>query len=155
MRRLLQRVLGLPRNRGGSAVLEFAIGSGVLAAVFTGTFQFGYTFYRYNTLENAVNTGARYASLRPYDSSTSTPAADFQTAVQNVTVYGSPVGGTVPVAPGMTTSNVQLTVTFVNGVPGAMTVSIVGYTIDSVFQQTVLTNKPKASYPYLGIYSPF
>ena len=31
-------------------MLEFAIGSGVLLAAFTATFQFGFTFLQYNNL---------------------------------------------------------------------------------------------------------
>jgi Flp pilus assembly protein TadG len=154
MKRLLQRLSSLRDNVRGNAMLEFALGSGVMILIFTGTFQFGYTFYRYNTLENAVNTGARYASVKKYNSSTSTPAADFLTAVQNVVVYGDPAGGTTPVAPGLTTNNVALTVTFTNSVPTMMTVAITGYTIDSAVATTTLTSKPKVSYPYLGIYAP-
>jgi Flp pilus assembly protein TadG len=56
-----------PRSQAGNAMLEFAIGAGVMVAIFTGTFQFGYNFYRYNTLATAVSNGARYASLRHYD----------------------------------------------------------------------------------------
>ncbi len=135
-------------------MLEFAIGSGVLMAVFTGTFQFGYTFLQYNNLENAVARGARYASLVPYDSATTTPSAAFQTAVQNMVLYGAPTTNLSPVLPGLTAANVNLTVTFTNGVPSAMTVSIGGYTINSVFATTTLTRKPQVTYPYQGIWSP-
>jgi Flp pilus assembly protein TadG len=141
--------------RRGSAGLEFAIGSGVLIAVFTGTFQFGYTFYRYNALANAVNNAARYASLRPYDSPTSTPSDAFRNAVKNMVVYGSPSGGTSPIAPGLTTSQVNLTVTFFNAVPSTVAVSINGYTINSVFANMALNGKPISTYPYIGIYSPY
>src|SRR5258708_37326780 len=47
------------KNRRGSAVLEFALGSGILMAAFSGTYPFGYTFLQYNNLENAVTRGAR------------------------------------------------------------------------------------------------
>ena len=136
-------------------MIEFAIGAGVLTSIFAGTFQFGYTFYQYNLLKNAVSDGARYASLRTYDSSTSTASAAFQQAVQNIVVYGDPAGGTSPVAPHLSTSNVNLNVTFTNGVPTAMTVAITGYTIGAVFGSTTLTNKPSVTYAYQGIYSPF
>ena len=136
-------------------MLEFAIGAGVLVAVFAGTFQFGYTFYRYNVLKNAVSDGAHYASLRAYDSSTSTPSAAFQQAVQNMTVYGDPGGGTTPIAPGLTTSNVSVSPVFTNGVPSAITVSLTGYTIAAVFGNTTLSNKPIVTYPYQGIYQPY
>jgi len=54
----------------------------------------------------------------------------------------------------LTTGNVSLTVTFANGVPSAMTVSINGYTIDSIFTTTNLTNKPQVTYAYQGIWAP-
>ena len=135
-------------------MLEFALGSGVLLAAFTGTFQFGYTFLQYNNLANAVARGARYASLVPYDSATTAPSAAFQTAVQNMVLCGSSATCVSPVLAGLTAGNVALTVTFTNGVPSAMTVAISGYTINSVFASTTLTNKPQATYAYQGIWAP-
>jgi Flp pilus assembly protein TadG len=154
MKRWIEKSLGRARHRDGNAILEFAIGSGVLVAVFIGTFQFGFTFLQYNNLKNAVARGARYASLVPYDSPTTAPSAAFQTAVQNMVLYGSPTAGASPVLPGLTTGNANLTVTFANGVPSAMTVSISGYIIDSVFATTTLTKKPQVTYAYQGIWSP-
>ncbi len=154
MRRRLKLASRCRGGRGGNALLEFAIGSSLLIAAFGGTFQFGYTFLQYNNLENAVARGARYASLIPYDSATTSPASDFQTAVQNVVLYGNPNGGTTPVLPGLTASNVNLTVTFTNGVPSAMTVSITGYTINSIFAATTLSLKPRVTYAYQGVWSP-
>jgi len=150
----IQKARSLLRNRKGSALVEFAIGSTVLVAVFTGTFQFGYTFLQYNNLENAAARGARYAAVATYDSATTTPSAAFQTAVQNMVLYGSTTAGASPVLPGLAASNVNLTVTFSNGIPSAMTVAITGYTINSVFTNFTLTNKPQVSCPYLGIWSP-
>jgi Flp pilus assembly protein TadG len=154
MKRWMQRVQRLTRNRDGNAMLEFALGAGVLAAAFTGTFQFGYTFLQYNNLENAVARGARHASLVPYDSASTTPSAAFQTAVKNVVLYGSPTGGDTPVLPRLTPANIQLTVTFKDGVPSAMSVSVTGYTIDSVFTVTTFTMKPQVTYAYQGIWTP-
>ena len=44
MKLWIEKALRLARNRSGSIMIEFALGSGVLLAAFTGTFQFGYTF---------------------------------------------------------------------------------------------------------------
>lgn len=143
------------RCRRGFAMVEFAIGATVLTLVFSGTFQFGYTFYQYNLLRNAVSDGARYASLRTYDSSTPTPSSAFQLAVKNMVVYGDPGGGSNPIAPNLSTSNVNLNVTYTNGVPTAMSVSMTGYTINAVFGSTTLTNKPSVTYAYQGINSPY
>jgi len=155
MKRWLGKTLKAARNRRGSAMLEFAIGSGVLVAAFAGTFQFGYTFLQYNNLENAVARGARYASLRTYDSINPTPTDAFKTAVKNMVVYGSPTAGTSPVLPGLTVANVNVTPgPFTLGIPSTMTVSISGYTINSIFATTALTNKPQVTYVYQGIWKP-
>ncbi len=143
------------RSRTGSALLEFGISFALLMSVFTGTFQWGWTFYQYNVIKTAVNAGARYASLRPYDSTSTNPSQCFQNAVQNMVVYGDPSGGTKPVAPGLARSNVNVAAAFTNGVPSSVTVSISGYSIQSVFASTPLTSKPKVTYVYQGIYSPF
>jgi len=150
----IQKAWNLVRNRRGNALLEFALGSGVLMAAFVGTFQFGYTFLQYNNLENAVARGARYASLAPYDSRTTTPSDAFQLAVKNMVLYGNPATGATPVLPNLTAAKVNFTVTFTNGVPTAMTVNISGYTIDSIFGTTTLASKPQVMYTYQGIWSP-
>src|SRR5690242_3426808 len=139
MKHWIQRIFRRPGGERGNAMVEFAIGSGLLVAAFAGTFQFGYTFLLYNNLENAVARGARYASVVPYDSSTTTPSDAFKTQVRNMVLYGSPTAGTSAVLPGLASGNVNLTVTFTNGTPRAMTVSISGYTINSVFGTTTLT----------------
>ncbi len=139
----------------GNILVEFAIGAGILILVFSGTFHFGYTFYQYNLLKNAVNAGARYASLRTYDSGTTTPSASFLLAVQNVAVYGDPAGGTNSIAPGLITGQVRLTVAFANGVPATMKVSLNGYPISGVFGEFILTSKPSATYAFQGIFAPY
>lgn len=137
-------------------MVEFAIGVTMLATVFAGTFSYGYTFYRYNTLLAAVNAGARYASLRPYDSTSTTPTTAFQTAVANMVVYNdpAPATGTSPVVPGLATSHVNLAVTFTDGVPTAMTVSLTGFSFTTIFGTTTLNGKPLARYAFQGLYAP-
>ena len=166
MIRWIQNARRLVRNRDGNVMLEFAIGSGVLVAAFVGTFQFGYTFLQYNNLENAVARGARYASLIVYDSSTDTPSNKFQTAVQNMVLYGSPAAGAgaTPVLTGLAATNVSVSVCGIThvcpgyatalGIPQEVTVSISGYAIDSIFVTMTLTNKPQVTYWYQGIWSP-
>ena len=109
MKKLIQKLL---KDRRGSSMVEFAIGASLLAMVFGGTFSWGYSFYRYNQLEAQVNAGARFAALRNYDAVSTTPSSAFSTAVKNVVVYGtpSPANGATAVVPGLTTSNVTLTV---------------------------------------------
>jgi Flp pilus assembly protein TadG len=154
MKSCIRRAMRLAANREGNAMLEFAIGSGILVMAFVGTFQFGYTFLQYNNLQNAVARGARYASLYPYDSTTTAPSALFIGNVKNMVLYGSPTAGASPVAPGLTAANVNLTVIFTNGVPSGMTVFISGYSINSIFATSTLTNKPQVTYAYQGIWTP-
>ncbi len=151
----MNRILSFWKNRRGSAMLEFAIGAGVLVSAFTGTFQFGYTFYQYNRLSNAVNAGARYASLKAYDSSTATPSTAFRNSVRNMVVYGNAAGTGNPVLPGLSTDHVTVSATFTLGVPSHMTVDINGYSIDSVVASRACNNKPKVTYAYLGLYMPY
>jgi Flp pilus assembly protein TadG len=153
------------RGRRGNVLIEFGLGAGILFSVFAGTFQFGYTFYQYNILKNAVNNGASYASLRTYDSATCTPSDAFKTAVKNMVVYADPTGtNTKPVVPGLTTSNVNFStvgwsfspcVGQTGGTPLSVTVSISNYTISAVVGSQSFSNKPSATYPYLGIFEPY
>ena len=148
------RALRSGRKRNGAAFVEFALGSGLLLTAFTGTFKVGYALIQYNRLETAVAQGARYASIIPYDSATSTPSTAFATAVDNMVLYGSPVAGTYPVLVGLTTANITLTVTFANGVPSSMQVSISSYTINALFVTYTLVGKPQVTYPYQGVWAP-
>jgi Flp pilus assembly protein TadG len=150
----LRNAATLARDRAGNIMIEFALGSGILVMAFVGTFQFGYTFLQYNNLENAVARGARYASLIPYDSTSTTPSRAFSSAVKNMVLYGSSTAGASPALPGLTAANVNLTVTFTNGVPGTMTISVSGYSINSIFATSTLSNKPRITYAYQGIWTP-
>jgi len=148
------------RHERGSALIEFALSFFLIFAVFSGIFQFAYSFYVYNTLVTAVREGARYASLKAYDSTTTTPSAAFRTAVQNMVVYSDPDPGqgALPVVGGLTPGKVALTVTGGGTgtltAPSQMTVSITGFTIDAVFGSWNLTGKPNATFPYIGILTP-
>jgi Flp pilus assembly protein TadG len=151
------RMTASRKKRSGSVLVEFTLSATFLIALFLGVWQFGYGFFIYNELEEAVRAGARYASLRTYNSGTSTPTADFLTAVQNVVVYGDPAGGTTPIAPGLTTANVSLTVTFsatVPGVPTNMNVAITGYQLPTYFGSQTLTGKPTTTFPFVGVFGP-
>lgn len=135
--------------------VELALGSAVIMATFTGTFEFGYTFYQYNALATAVNDGARFASLLPYDSDTATMSSTYSDAIKNMVVYGNPTGGTSALVPGLTTAHVTVSVTFANSAPSKVTVGITGYTLNSVFGSMNCTGKPSFTYPYSGIYQPY
>lgn len=141
------------RRQRGNAILEFALAFGFLFPAVTGTFQFGYAFFVYNGLQNAVREGARYAAFKTYESGSATPPSAFLNEVKNAVVYGDPAGGAVPVVANLTTDHVVLTVNWVNGVPGSMTVSIQNYTLDA-FLKTFTISKPSATFSYVGVYAP-
>lgn len=141
-------------RRRGNAIIEFALSFGLLFSVFAGVFQFGYAFVVYNNLQTAVRAGARYASLRVYDSSTSTPSAAYLAAVRNVVIYGDPSGSGPRRIPGLTPEQVQVTIIMDRNVPKDVSVAIVGYTLDAAVRSFTLNGKPKATMPYMGRFAP-
>ena len=141
-------------RRRGNVTIEFALSFGFLVALFTGCFQFGYAYYVYNSLENAVRAAARFASLRTYDSASATPSAAFTAAVRNMAVYGNPAGGGQPLARGLAPGNIVLAVTMDRNVPQRVTVSITNYSVDAVFRTLTFNGKPSATFPYLGRWAP-
>ena len=152
---LTRNTAGRGRRRG-SVLIEFTLSLTFLVALFLGIWQFGYAFYLYAELEQSVRAGARYASELKYESGNSTPTSAFLTAVKNVVVYGDPAAanGATPVAPGLTTGNVTLTVTFTLGVPTGMAVAITGYRVPTYFGNATLVNRPTTWFPFIGIYGP-
>jgi hypothetical protein len=143
------------RSRRGNSVIEFALTFTFLFPLFAGTFQFGYAFFQYNKLLNAVRAGARYASLETYDSASSTPSAQFARRVKNVVVYGDPdpPANAAPVAPNLRPENVDLIVTFARSVPDAVTVRLKNYRLDAAFGIITL-NLPAVTFEYAGRYAP-
>jgi Flp pilus assembly protein TadG len=138
-------------------MIEFTLSMLVLIPLFLGTWAFGYNFFQYSELQDAVRAGARFASLQTYDSATTAPSNSFLTAVQNATVYGDPnadPSSAKPVVSGLTTSNVQLNVGFAVGAPSTMTVAITGFQVQSFPGKVNLNGKPYASFPFLGIWGP-
>jgi hypothetical protein len=147
-------------SRSGSAMVEFAIGASILVTCFAGAFSYGYAFYRYNTLHNAVNAGARYAALATWDSVSTSATTSFETEVKNVVVYGNPAGGSVPVVPGLTTSHVSLTPTTVRlggatiYTPTHMRVAINNFSVNALFRTITFNGKPTVRYRYNGLLTP-
>ena len=142
------------RAQKGSVLVEFALSMLLYFALFAGVFGFGYSLNAYSMVQNAVRDGARYASRKPYDSSTATPSQTFMTAVKNRVVYSDPAGGTVPVVNGLTTANVQLDVIMNGSAPMQMTVSITNFNVNAVFFQYNMNGFPSVTFPYLGIPTP-
>jgi len=147
-----------PRARSskrGSAIIEFALSAAVLVPCLAGTFQFGYGMYSYNRLQGAVNEGARYAALRTYRSANgATDTNKVKLAIKNVVVYAtpSPSDGATPTIAGLSTGNVN--VTYDAAVPSTVKVNISSFTVNTLFASYTFTNKPAATYPFLGRYAP-
>ena len=143
---LVRRKIGKQSERG-NALIEFALGFAVLWALFSGIFQFGYSFYVYNTLLGSVADAAELGSKMTYD--TANPS-QFTSALQNMVVYGNTTAGTTPMVPGLSTSNVTIGVNPQAGIPTNVTVTINNYALDAVFTKFTFNGKPRATAVYLG-----
>lgn len=123
----------------GNALIEFAISLALLAAMFAGIFEIGYSFYTYAALQNAVRAGARYAALQ-----SGADPADVAKAVRNMVVYGDPAppDGAKPLVSGLTTDHVELMDS-----PGARTVALRGFQIDALFTKFRLDGRPTVTFP--------
>lgn len=139
-------------------MLEFALGFGLVLTIFAGAWQFGYTFYVYNTLESAIRNGARYGALAAYDGG-SWNGAGYKARVQNLVVYGqpNPSSGATPVIPGLTTDHVAVIPRLDSaGVPTRVTVEVSSFAIPSglnnIFAGFTLTRKPSCTFEYNGRY---
>lgn len=112
-------------NQRGAALFEFAIVATVFLTMLFGVIEFGRFFWTHNALRDAARKGARYATIRKND------AAGIQ-AVKYMVVYGDPNANpatAMPVAPGLTSSNVAVEYQNYNGVllSSRASVSIVNY----------------------------
>ena len=154
-------------------IVEFALSSFLILWTFSGMFEFGYAFYAYNSLVNAVRNGARYAGNLPYASASLTAVAGsnpvtytsadstYTSKVQNMVVYGTPTPatGAKPIVLGLTTSNVNLGMTpGAAGVnmqpPVAVTISIQNFSLDAIFKTFTMNGRPLVTFPYTGILDP-
>ncbi len=132
------------RSQSGSALIEFAGSLILLAVMFAGVFEIGYSFYTYGELVTAVRAGARYAALQPRGTGVDPLVAN---AVRNLVVYGDPApdGRTKPLVPGLTTDRVEL----INS-PDASTVSLRGFEVDALFMKVKLDGRPTVTFPVTG-----
>ena len=135
------------KSERGSAILEFALGFSILWAMFAGVFQFGYSFYVYNTLMTSAANAAQLGSKMTYD--TANPS-EYTTALKNMVVYGNTTAGSAPIVPHLSTSNVSVTMNLQASMPTDVTISINNFTIDAVFAQFALNGKPRVTTVYMG-----
>jgi Flp pilus assembly protein TadG len=133
----------------GNAALELALTFLMLWTLLGGAFRFGYAMYVYESLVSAVAGAARYGARVDFDAT----GHSFVSAVKNMAVYGSPTGGTPALAPGLTTANIDVTwTTDASGIPRSMTVSVINYTVNAVFQTFTFSGKPSVTAHFAGRY---
>jgi hypothetical protein len=132
------------RSEAGSALIEFAGSLVLLAMMFAGIFEIGYSFYTYGALVSAVRAGARYAALQPRGAGTDPMVAK---AVRNLVVFGdpAPTDGSKPLISGLSTEDVEL----INS-PDASTVSLRGYELDALFMKVKLDGRPTVTFPVMA-----
>ena len=135
------------KSERGNALLEFALGWSILWALFAGIYQFGYSFYVYNTVLTSVANAAELGSKMTYDTASPTTYSD---ALKNMVVYGSTTAGTTPIVRGLATSNVTVTVNLAGTIPSDVTITINNYTIDAVFTNFTFNGKPRATAVFMG-----
>jgi hypothetical protein len=135
------------KSERGNALLEFALGWSILWALFAGIYQFGYSFYVYNTVLTSVANAAELGSKMTYDTASPTTYSD---ALKNMVVYGSTTAGTTPIVRGLATSNVTVTVNLAGTIPSDVTITINNYTIDAVFTNFTFNGKPRATTVFMG-----
>ena len=147
-----------PRKQDGHAILELALSAGVMVSCLGGTFQFGYSFYVYDQLVSAVGNTGRYAASRTYRAAAPEDVEKGKAAIRNLLVYGDarPAPDAVPVVPGLTPENVQVSwvENETGGPPSAVDVAIVHYTVHALFGSLTLDQRPAVEFPFLGRYAP-
>jgi Flp pilus assembly protein TadG len=114
----------------GVAAVELAITIIPLLIMALGVAEYGRAYFTYNALAKSVRNAARYMTApSPADT-------DPIQVAKNLAVYGSATPSAAPIAPGLTTTAVQVTPQL--GVPtgsgsiNLVTVSIQGYRYQSV-----------------------
>ena len=126
----------------GVAAVEFALLLPLLLAMIFGTTELGRAIYTYNTLDKAVRDAARHLSQHGPGEAT------IQAEARCLAVYGNTSCSGAALAPGLTTSSVQICDAI--SCPGTnanqstglgsvnlVTVSIQGYSYGSVVQYVI------------------
>ncbi len=143
------------KPRRGGVLVEFTICTPFLVLLLLGAWHFGYAFWLYNTVEQAVRAGGRYASVQRYKATEGAPPDDaYLTEIRNIVVYGNAAGGTEPIVPSLTTDKVFVEVAFAKKIPSTVRVWVDGYTLPGLFSKIDLRGKPSVRFKYLGTWAP-
>jgi Flp pilus assembly protein TadG len=135
--RAIKRLARLARRERGSQLVELAIVLPVMLFMLASIAEFGNFFYTYTTLAKATRGGTRYIVSRPYTGANNSKAA-------SLAIYGDADAGCLgtPVLPGLTCANVNVTSAGgATGYPDRVSVQIVNYTYQPLFDLGKITNK--------------
>lgn len=121
------------RNEQGLQLVEAAIVIPIFLMMFAAAAEFGRYFYEYTTLAKAARAGSRYLVTAPV-------TAKEKDTAQNLIVYGNPTGTGSPILAGLDKSHVVITQAGgVDVIPETITVQIVGYKHDPIFDLGAFT----------------
>ena len=95
------RIKNFKQDEKGSSLVEYAIGATVFLMAVFAVLEFGRALWAHNALTDAARQGARYAALHQSN-------AGEDSNIKNLVVYGNTAGGTKPIVPGLSTTNVQI-----------------------------------------------
>jgi Flp pilus assembly protein TadG len=124
------------RDEHGVQLLELAIVLPILFVLFGAVAEFGRYFYEYTTAAKAARVGARYLADKSV-----TSGQNHIGPAKSLVVYGNTNSAGSPVLTGLDVSNVDVQYTgVVSGVPDTVTVSIINYKHQPVFDLGKLLN---------------
>ena len=137
--RRLQWLKKFRSDERGIQLVELAIVIPIFVLLFGAVAEFGRFFYEYTTVAKAARVGARYlASARV--------SATEDAKVKNLVVYGNLTGTGTPILSGLSTSHVVITRQGgAATVPETVTIEIIGFKHQPVFDLGALTNSPTLS----------
>ena len=130
------------REEQGISLIETAIVVPILLVLFAGVAEFGRYFYEYTTLAKASRLGARYLASK----SVTSEVADYEAIAKNIIVYGNAAGTGSPILDGLTLDNVEVVYEGgPAGIPNTVTVKIVDYPHEPIFDLGALLNNDDLS----------
>ena len=97
----------------GLAVVEMAIVLPILILLTLAAGEFGRAFIQYSRLSHRVQSAARFVAENALQGTTGVALLtnDIETQAGNLVVYGTTAPGTTPAVPGLSTTDVVITVT--------------------------------------------
>ncbi|MBM3812432.1 MAG: pilus assembly protein [Acidimicrobiia bacterium] len=137
------------RSQAGSALLEFALGFAILVPVLVGAVQLTVAALQIQQLSAAVHRAARQASESDWDGD----GAQLRTEAQNLVLYGTRQEATMPLFAGLRREHVMVETQTVSGAPRRISIWIENLELDLPAGKQTLRGKPKATFPFRGLYS--